>query len=196
MISMLVGKPIFSQNHLIMLCGGVGYGVTTNTRTAAELHAKLEVTIYIHTHVREDEIALFGFLSEEEKLLFEELLKVPGVGPKTAILITDATVESLVKAVQEGDVSFFSSFSRVGKKLAQKIIIELKPKLGSLEDLQLGDLPEKTREVQEALLSLGYAELEIRQVMKQLLNIETDDLQKSIKTAMKLLSARTVQTHR
>jgi Holliday junction DNA helicase RuvA len=188
MISMLIGKPVFSQNHLIMMCGGVGYGVVTNERTATELHGQAEATVYIHTHVREDEIALFGFLTEEEKLLFEELLKVPGVGPKTAILITNATIASLIQAVQEGDVAFFSSFSRVGKKLAQKIIIELKPKLGSIEDLELGELPQRTREVRDALLALGYGDAEIRRAMKTLTDTETIPIQTSIKRAMKLLA--------
>lgn len=171
-----------------MLCGGVGYGVLVNERASLELHAKTEATLYIHTHVREDELSLFGFLTEEEKLLFEELLKVPGVGPKTAILITNGPADALIKAVQEGDVSFFTSFSRVGKKLAQKIIIELKSRLGSLQDLDLGELPPKLLELQQALLSLGYTEAEIRHAIKELGDIEAMELQVAIKKAMKFLA--------
>lgn len=188
MISMLIGKPLFSQHNLTMLCGGVGYGVMVNEHTSIELHAQTESRLFIHTHVREDELTLYGFLTEEEKLLFEELIKVSGVGPKTAILITESPVESIVKAVQEGDVSFFSSFSRVGKKLAQKIIIELKPRLGSLEELELGTLPPKLQEVKDALLSLGYNESEIQQQMKSISDWETVPIQVIIKRLMKALS--------
>ena len=189
MISMLIGKPIFSQNHVTVLCGGVGYGVLVNEKTSTQLHMLKEATLYIHTHVREDDLSLFGFLSEEEKALFEELLKVSGVGPKTALAMTNTSIPELITAVQEGNVSFFTEFSRVGKKLAQKVIIELKPRLGSLEDLNLGDLPEESQQVQDALLSLGYTEPEIRRAMKEMGPTDGLELQTIIKKAMKILAA-------
>lgn len=188
MISMLIGKPMFSNNHVTILCGGVGYGVIVNEKTAVELHTQTEATLYVHTHVREDDLSLFGFLSAEEKTLFEELIKVSGVGPKTAISITNSSVQDLIKAVQEGEVGFFTSFSRVGKKLAQKIIIELKPRLGSLEDLDLAELAPQAQEVKDALLSLGYAEREVALAMKKLSMDGSSTTQSLIKLAMRELS--------
>lgn len=187
MISLLIGKPVFFANSCVIVCGGVGYGVTLGERTADALKNKSEVTLHIHTHVREDAFDLYGFISQEDKAMFEMLLTVSGVGPKTAIIIADASPSKIRKAVEEADVSFFSSFPRVGKKLAQKIIIELKTKVGSLADLDLMDGSAQVKDVREALQSLGYDE---RDIVKALRAIPVDalPLQSAIKECMKVLS--------
>lgn len=195
MIATLTGSPTFYGNQLVMVCGGVGYGVAVNETVAHALRTATptteaktgQITLFIHTHVREDAFELFGFATPEEKHLFETLLTVSGVGPKTALVITSASINEIRKAVEEGDVSFFSSFSRVGKKLAQKIIIELKSKLGSLEDLDLSEGTSRAIEVRQALETLGYADQEIRKVLREV-DIEMLNLQEAIKACIRILS--------
>lgn len=197
MIATLTGTPTFYRNQLVMVCGGVGYGVAVNETTAYALRTTApatpsttgQITLFIHTHVREDALELFGFSSPEEKKLFETLLTVSGVGPKTALVITSASINEIRKAVEEGNVSFFSAFSRVGKKLAQKIIIELKSKLGSLEDLDLSESKGQTLEVRQALETLGYADQEIRKALREV-DVETLSLQEAIKTSIRILSKK------
>lgn len=188
MIAMLVGTPVFSADGFVMLCAGVGYGVATSERTASQLRSKTEATLFIHTHVREDALSLFGFSRVEDKHMFELLLGVSGVGPKTALAITNSEVEHIMSAIQTSDVSFFTSFSRVGKKVAQKIIIELKSKLGSLTELDLADESAPAKEVREALEVLGYEKREIQRVLHGL-NIETLSPQEAIKLCVRKLSA-------
>lgn len=169
---------------------GVGYGVAVSARTVEALHGKLTATLHIYTHVREESLELFGFVSLEERQLFLALLSVSGVGPKTALAISASTPDQLAKAVREGHVEFFSDFPRVGKKLAQKIIIELKPKLGSLEDLALGEPENKQQaELIQALAYLGYPESAVRQVVRSP-ELEGMSIQDAIKRSVKLLSEK------
>lgn len=188
MIASLTGIPTFHGDLLVLECGGVGYGIAVNPHTAHMVARHTgSIMLYIHTHVREDVLELFGFSTLEEKKLFEMMLTVSGVGPKTALVITDASPAQIRKAVEEGDVSFFSSFSRVGKKLAQKIIIELKPKIGSLHDLDLTTATGQAAEVRQALESLGYTDNDIRKAL-QSIEVESLPLQSAIKESIRFLS--------
>jgi len=187
MIALLIGTPQFFGHHCIMVCNNVGYGVSVGEKTAETLKTQSNATVYVHTHVREDAFELYGFLTSEEKQMFETLLTVSGVGPKTALTIADASPSKIRKAVEEADVSFFSSFSRVGKKLAQKIIIELKPKLGHFAELDLTDGSAQTQDVREALQSLGYDERAIAQALRAV-PVDALPLQVAIKECMKILS--------
>lgn len=187
MISLLIGKPLFFGNTCVILCHGVGYGVMIGDRTASVIKKQSETTLYIHTHVREDALDLFGFTSPEDKSMFEMLLTVSGVGPKTALHIADASPSQIRKAVEQADISFFTSFSRVGKKLAQKIIIELKTKIGSLIDIDLMDGSAQLKDVREALQSLGYDERDIAKALRAV-PVDALPLQVAIKECMKVLS--------
>lgn len=187
MISLLIGQPMFFGNSCVMICGGVGYGVFLGERTGEMLKKQTEATLHIHTHVREDALDLFGFLTAEDKAMFEMLLTVSGVGPKTGLNIADASPSKIRKAVEEADVSFFSSFPRVGKKLAQKIIIELKSKVGSLAELDFMDGSAQVKDVREALQSLGYDERDIARALRTI-PVDTLPLQSAIKECMKVLS--------
>lgn len=122
---------------------------------------KVEVELFIYTHVREDILELYGFNSTEEKRLFLLLLDVSGVGPRTALAITERSPQEIISAVQQADSKFFSSIPRVGKKVAQKIIIDLKSKLGSLKELDLGPTTSQEQEIVTALASLGFAEEDV-----------------------------------
>lgn len=162
MIAQLTGQPIIRDSKLIVNVGGVGYGVLVSDQTLVKLQAEVEVTLSIFTHVRQDTLELFGFLEPADKRLFQLLLGVSGVGPRTALAISQCGAAAITQAVQEAQVSFFTKVPRVGKQLAQKIIIELKSKLGSLRELELGGITDpKQKEVIEALLALGFEEQDV-----------------------------------
>ncbi len=158
MIGLLTGHPLLTTHTFLLVCGGVGYQVHVGDMVRAQAHKEASMTLFIHTHVREDQLELYGFLSEEEKQLFLLMLAVSGVGPKTALAIADCGAEKISLAVQNADVSFFTRIPRVGKKMAQKIIIELKSKLGGIKELQLGSLDPRMQTVLDAVVTLGYEE--------------------------------------
>lgn len=166
MIAFLHGKPIVDGNKLIVLVGGVGYDVFVGGKVLSAAAQQQEVELFIHTHVREDALELFGFSSAQDKSLFLLLLSVSGIGPKTALLIADQGAEKITVAVQNANVSFFTSIPRVGKKMAQKIIIELKSKLGSLKELKIGGMSEHEQMIVDAVVVLGFEEQRVYEVME------------------------------
>lgn len=158
MIGALKGK-IFSKssNSVILFAGDVGYLVFVTNRFLEETPMDATTFLYTHTHVRDDALDLFGFPTSQELSLFKLLLTVSGIGPKTALTIMDRSVSAVTAAVQQSDVDFFTTIPRLGKKNAQKIIIELKQKLGSLTDLDLsGASSSETKELVDALSSMGF----------------------------------------
>lgn len=164
---------------IIKTTSGVGYKVETGPSLFLRLQDGEEVEMFIYTHVKEDALKLFGFKTQKDISLFELVLSVSGVGPKTALALVDTGAERLVTAVQNADVSFFSSIPRVGKKLAQKIIIELKSKLGGLKDLDLSPLSQTEQDVMDGLLGLGFPETHIHDVLKTL------DTKQPVETVLK-----------
>lgn len=118
-------------NQAIVEAGGVGYDVTIPISTYASLpEAGREVRLRIHTHVREDALALFGFLTQDEKFLFERLISISGIGPKLAItVLSGLAVADLIAAIRGGEVDRLVRIPGVGKKTAERIILELREKL-------------------------------------------------------------------
>lgn len=188
MIGRLTGKPDVSGSSLILDVDGVGYEVQVGINTLSSLAGKEIATVEVTTIAREDSLQLFGFRSSEEKKLFALLLGVSGVGPRTALVIVDHGVGSVIKSVQQADIGFFTSIPRLGKKNAQKIIIELKSKLGDSIDLDLNGDTLVQSEAGQALLALGYDDHSVNQVLGKL------DLHEStasiVKTALKELGRR------
>jgi len=189
MIAYLSGRPLVSSALPIILCGGVGYGVHLTLKSQQHILGKEQVDLYVYTHVKEDAIELFGFLSEGEKQLFMKLINVDGVGPKTALNIMERGSDEIVRAIQHADVSFFQSVPRVGKKSAQKIIIELKNKLGGTMELDLVEPEGKAKDVVEALISLGFSETEGTRVVKSI-DIEDIRVEDAVKKAIQLLTMK------
>ena len=187
MIGMLTGVVILQNQEVIIDVSGVGYQVAVTTSTTAKLFSGQTVTLHIFTQVKEDALELFGFPELAEKKLFQLLLSVSGVGPRTALAISDLGASTITQAVQEANVSRFSTVPRVGKKLAQKIIIELKSKLGSLQELELGGVTDPNQqEVVAALVSLGFEEQQIYRVVRE---IDTSlGVAEQVKLAMKQLA--------
>lgn len=189
MIAYLEGQATIKQDYLIVLtASGVGYLVFVGPKLLRSLPADGErVALYTYSHIKEDRFELYGFQNEEALSIFKMLLAISGVGPKTALALADAGTEQLINAVQQAQVTFFTSMPRVGKKLAQKIIIELKSKLGSLKELNLETLSPKAQDVMDALLGLGFEENAVQGILSQL-DLETMDLQVAIKTVIKMSS--------
>jgi len=186
MISYLKGKPVVFKNYLTVITNGVGYKVFTGDRAVSQVQQNKDLELFIYTHVKEDKLELYGFLREQDLQIFELVLAVSGVGPKTALMIVEAGVEKMVDAVQNARISFFTAIPRIGKKLSQKIIIELKSKLGSLKELELGPIPQKQQDLVDGLIGLGFDEASIELVVAK---IDTENLtvQESLKQAIKLM---------
>lgn len=170
MIGMLTGTVSrTTHNPIIVDVHGVGYAVHVPPHTATHLPMHGTQTFFIHTHVSDDALDLYGFLTQEELDLFTLLLTVSGIGPRTATLIMDRSASAIQTAIMTSDVDFFTTIPRLGRKNAQKIIIELKSKLGSTKDLDLSDESEgETKQLLDALLSMGFARSEIIGAIKKL----------------------------
>lgn len=189
MIGSLRGTPKLLGKQLIIDVNGVGYAVHVGTSTLSQVLNKTSVELCVYTHVREDALTLYAFLSPSDQVLFEYLLTVSGVGPKSALHIADRGVEPITQAVQQADIVFFTQIPRVGKKLAQKIIIELRSKLGALKELDLKPESQQYADVVAALENLGYGKDEVYKAL-QVVDLENVDLQTAIKLAMKQLLHR------
>jgi Holliday junction DNA helicase RuvA len=165
MIGLLRGRLLEKRpNQVILDVGGVGYLVAVPLSTFAaigELHG--EVTLLIHTHVREDALALYGFLSAREKHLFELLLGASGVGPTLALkILSGMNVEELVPAIRGGDVVRLTRIPGVGRKTAERMVVELKDKLETVtveaEKPTAASTAGVAADVKSALINLGYDE--------------------------------------
>ncbi len=175
------------KNPIILVVNGVGYAVFVADRLRTSLVKDQKTSLSIHTHVSDDAITLYGFSGDNELTLFELLLTVSGIGPRTAIAIIDRGVDAIERAITESDVDFFTTIPRLGKKNAQKIIIELKTKLGSVRELNLKDeVDGETRQLQDALLGMGFEKREINEAMKKLDPADVTVEQK-IRRTLKLL---------
>lgn len=165
MIGLLRGRLLDKRpNQVILDVGGVGYLVAIPLSTFAtlgELHA--EVTLLIHTHVREDALALYGFLSAREKHLFELLLGASGVGPTLALkILSGMNVEELIPAIRTGDLVRLTKIPGVGRKTAERMVVELKDKLEAVtvetEKPPAASPAGVAADVKSALINLGYDE--------------------------------------
>lgn len=161
MIAHLRGRLIAKHpNQAIVEAGGVGYDVTISVPTFTDLPAAgNEVSLHVHTHVREDAIALFGFLRQEEKQLFEKLISVSGIGPKLAItILSGMPAQEMVAAIRGNDVARLTRIPGIGKKTAERMVLELRDKLEHFAAAPAAPPMSAVEEdVISALLNLGYA---------------------------------------
>ena len=174
-------------NPIIIDVHGVGYVVHVPERYLAGVKPGKIHTIFIHSHIREDAFDLYGFATQQELKLFELLLTVSGIGPKTALGVVDRGVEAVETAVRKSDVDFFTTIPRLGTKNAQKIIIELKSKLGSSSMLNLDGESGETKQMIDALASMGFDRHEIREAIKKL-DAKDVSVEQKIRHALKLLA--------
>lgn len=189
MIGFLNGVVFFKEgNYIILDVKGVGYKVLAASDVLIKAIKGTSLELFIYTHVREDNISLFGFLEAQDLKLFENLIGISGIGPKTAMNIFSAgNRNEIMSAITKGDVDFFTSVPRLGRKNAQKIIIELKNKFGGTGDLDLtGAEISGSEEVVIALKGFGFTSKEIHDAIR---NVKKDDqkITETIKLALKYL---------
>jgi len=162
MIAHLHGKLLAKHpNQAVVETAGVGYDVTISVPTFSDLPALgTEVALHIHTHVREDVIALYGFLRPSEKLLFEKLITVSGIGPKLAItILSGMAADEMVGAIRGNDIVRLTRIPGIGKKTAERMVLELRDKLPEAGPVSVPAAPSMSateEDVLSALLNLGY----------------------------------------
>ncbi len=184
MFGSIRGKIIHrGEKHILVENNGIGYRISVLPELLLGIGNELETFLYLHTHVREDAFDLYGFKDLKELSLFELLLGVSGIGPKGAMgILSVSGVETLTRSIKTGDLAYLNKISGIGKKTAEKIILELRDKLGKET---LADGYSNNLDVLEALKAIGYRENEVRDILKQL-NPEADTNTK-IKEALKFL---------
>jgi len=192
MIGSIKGKIILEKEKFIIVeTNGIGYKINVSTDTILRLSTigkeKInEVFLWTHLHVREDALNLYGFLEKEEVEFFEMLINVSGIGPKGALTILGiASIEILKKAISSNDTSYLTKISGIGKKTAEKMIIELRDKVGE-EDKDLSLRSEL--DALEALKALGYSQNEARDALKKVSG--EMDINTKIKEALKMLGKK------
>jgi holliday junction DNA helicase RuvA len=162
MIAHLRGKLLVKHpNQAIVETGGVGYDVTISVPTFSDLPAVgADVALHIHTHVREDLLALYGFLRSSEKLLFEKLITVSGIGPKLAItILSGMAADEMVGSIRNNDVARLTRIPGIGKKTAERMVLELRDKLPAPGPAATPAAPAMSAtedDVLSALVNLGY----------------------------------------
>ena len=170
MIAAIRGE-IFSlqQDSVVMMANGIGYELFCSSSTLSELlpHQQKAVTLYAYTHVTQDSLQLFGFSTQEEKQLFLSLLKVNGVGAKTAIqIISGTTLSELGRMIETGDVKGLSKLPKVGKKTAEQMILSLRGKLVLSEPTSgKRNQPKQRSEIGSALINLGFRSQDVEKVL-------------------------------
>lgn len=184
MIGSLRGRLLEIAGMAALLeVGGVGYWLRVTPATLSRLNVGDEAFVYTHDHVREDAHELFGFLSSEDLRLFGQLLGISGVGPKSAMTIMSVgSADTVRRAIMAGDLETLTSVPGVGKKTAQKIILELKGQLVEAESEDSGE-----REVVDALVSLGYSASQARDALKSI-PADVADTSERIREALRRLS--------
>jgi holliday junction DNA helicase RuvA len=190
MIASLAGTVRHKEgNVLIVDVAGVGHRVLVTTDTALEVSPSSPIFLWTHLVVRENALDLFGFLEKEWLDSFELLITISGIGPKTALgILNVASPATLRQAVGSGDTSYLTRVSGIGKKNAEKIVMELKDKLKTApEDKALNTRIEG--DALEALVSLGYSERDAREALKKVPK-ETEGAGERVKAALKLLSTQ------
>lgn len=157
------------EKCLVLNVSGVGYLVYITRGLLEKTHIGQELTFYIHTNVREDDISLYGFLSQEEWQFFKLLLTVSGVGPKSALEIMNAPMNKVKNAIATKEVSFLTQIQGIGRKTAERIIVDLQGKVENqvLEDGAKCSAPARGEEIVQALVSLGYHRQQVLQGLKK-----------------------------
>lgn len=188
MIAYIEGKIIDKEDkHLIILASGVGYKVYATSdllQTSGKIGSN--ISVHIHMVVREDAMDLYGFANKEESKFFEKLISISGIGPKTAInVLSVTTVQTIKRAITTGDISHLVKVSGIGKKIADKIVLELKGKITS--ESEGPDLKEEIDAV-ETLKALGYSQKESREALQEVNNLGS--VSDRVKAALKLLGKK------
>jgi Holliday junction DNA helicase RuvA len=192
MIAKIEGQISYIGNRfLIVDVSGVGYKLFVTNEAISLSKVEGSIKLWVHTAVRENSIDLYGFLDIEELSFFELLLDVSGIGPKSALsTLSVAPVSTLRKAIASGDTTYLNKVSGIGRKTAEKIIIELKDKLKEYEgDIATSQVMQEERDILEALRTLGYSQDEAREAIKKIPSNMTE-MNNRLKEALKIIGRR------
>ena len=192
MIAKIEGQISYIGNRfLIVDVSGVGYKLFVTNEAISLSKVEESIKLWVHTAVRENSIDLYGFLDIEELSFFELLLDVSGIGPKSALsTLSVAPVSTLRKAIASGDTTYLNKVSGIGRKTAEKIIIELKDKLKEYEgDIATSQVMQEERDILEALRTLGYSQDEAREAIKRIPSNMTE-MNNRLKEALKIIGRR------
>jgi len=175
-IGYLTGKIISAKPTQVLIdVNGVGYTVSISIITFEKISGKETASLHIYTHVKEDSISLYGFFREAEKDMFEILISVSGVGPKSALgLLSGISVENLKHAIIEENVSRIVAVPGIGRKTAERLILELKSKVGEIEEGEVSAHSSNKQEAISALTTLGYNIKFAEKAVLKILSAEPD----------------------
>ena len=178
--------------YAVVDCGGVGYYVHISVNTYSNIATKNDVLLYVHQIVREDALLLYGFFTQEERSLFRALISVSGIGANTAnVMLSSMSVDEITNAILTDKVNAIKSVKGIGVKTAQRVIIELKDKIGKeaavLENLKVAVAPVK-EEAQAALVALGFTKALVVKTLDKILAGNRDvTVEELIKLALKCM---------
>lgn len=169
MIGYLQGRPLrTTSDSLVLLVQGVGYELSCSAQTLQKIDGRSFVELWVYTHVREDALQLFGFATETEKALFLSLLKVNGVGPKSALnMLSGASSEQILDWVETANAGALSKLPKVGKKTAEQIILTLQGKLVRAGEAGVARFPARSQ-ILSALVNLGFRMGDVESVVDQM----------------------------
>ena len=198
MIALIRGTLAYkSIEHVIIDVNGVGYRLFMPLSTFYALPESGEIALFTHTHVREDTLMLYGFLSMEEKELFVILIGISGIGPKLAVnILSHIPAGDLKRAIAAGDIKRLSGLPGIGKKTAERLVLELKDKVDKAEGISgstdsstpAGSSPgELVNDVISALVNLGYKENQARKVLETMELSPGLPMEEALKGALKVL---------
>ena len=199
MIGSLRGKLIEKRPNVVLLeVGGVGYQVVIPRSTFTSLGALHgEATLLIHTHVREDQLALFGFLTAREKQCFELLISASGVGPSLALkILSGMGLAELIPAIRKGDLAQLVRIPGVGRKTAERIVLELRDKLAAVDVPEAGKPTTRSQleaDVASALVNLGYDERAVESAMAKSRGAVGNDFESLLKASLQVLGGAAMQ---
>jgi Holliday junction DNA helicase RuvA len=192
MIGYLTGKIIAAKPTQILLdVSGVGYEIRISINTFERISGKEVVSLFIHTHVKEDAITLFGFYSEAEKEMFELLISINGVGPKSALsLLSGISTDDLKQAIVTSNVERMIAVPGIGRKTAERLILELKNKVRDIKEEGIApSKPSLQKEAVAALSTLGYNLASSEKAVNKILSEISDcSLEELIKRSLKELN--------
>lgn len=188
MIRMLTGAIAdVTLGSVVLDVGGVGYLIALQTGRGAELSVGEKLALHTYLAVREDALDLYGFFSRDDLAMFELLIGLPKIGPKSALqILSQADVELIKKAVAGSDAVYLSKMSGIGKKTAEKIVMGLKDEF---EGLEVSGAPREVSDVIDALMTLGYSQKEARDTLQKI-DPSITDTNARVKEALRILSGR------
>jgi len=190
MISLILGtiKNKGKSDVTVLTSSGVGYEINVTTSFLAEVKIGEEVEIYTYLKVAETALELFGFRNLEEKTFFELLISVKGLGPRGALnILSIGSIIEIQDAIGRGDVSYLTQVSGIGRKTAERLVVELKNKIGKRLKVNFDDnekVGDKLSDVVEALISMGHSKEEAREIVKSL-DVGDKTVEELLKLALK-----------